>query len=94
MYLSNIFVTALAATTTVQAFDITQEAHSAAANTKRSLASILNLVNSIFHRPSAGKAESCPAVWSEISATLTAQFLADGQCTGMASKLQYSKDVH
>ncbi|KAF2119143.1 heme peroxidase [Lophiotrema nucula] len=27
---------------------------------------------------------SCPAVWSDISTTLTAQFLADGQCTDAA----------
>ncbi|KAF2826499.1 heme peroxidase [Ophiobolus disseminans] len=27
---------------------------------------------------------ACPAVWSEISTTLTAQFLADGQCTDAA----------
>ncbi|KAF1970204.1 heme peroxidase [Bimuria novae-zelandiae CBS 107.79] len=30
------------------------------------------------------KQEACPAVWSEISATLTQQFLADGQCTDAA----------
>jgi len=80
MYLSNIFVTALAATTTVHAFDITKEANSVSAHTKRTWMSVLNLVNSMFNRP--GQSAACPAVWSEISTALTAQFLADGQCTG------------
>ncbi|KAH7411772.1 heme peroxidase [Phaeosphaeria sp. MPI-PUGE-AT-0046c] len=31
-----------------------------------------------------GEEASCPAVWSEISTALTAQFLADGQCTDAA----------
>jgi hypothetical protein len=80
MYLSNVFITALAATSTIHAFDITEEAHTIAVHTKRSLTSVLNLVNSMFNRP--GQPVACPAVWNEISTALTAQFLADGQCTG------------
>lgn len=78
MYLSNLLVTGLAATTTVRAFDITEGAYTMALSTKRSVANILNLVNTMFNKQS----EACPAVWTEISTQLTAQFLADGQCTG------------
>ncbi|KAH8717007.1 heme peroxidase [Phaeosphaeriaceae sp. PMI808] len=60
MYTTHIFVTALAASNTAQAFNFAEEAHSA------------------------NPAASCPAVWGEISTALTAQFLADGQCTDAA----------
>lgn len=81
MYLSNLFITALAATSTIHAFDITEEAQNVAGHTKRSFMSALNLVNSMFNIRQ-GQSAACPAVWTEISATLTAQFLADGECTG------------
>lgn len=80
MYFSHVFVTAIAATSTAQAFNIAEEAQSAAVNTKRTIGTILNLVGSLFNKQS----NTCPSVWSEISTTLTAQFLADGQCTDAA----------
>lgn len=75
MYISNTFVTILAAASTAQAFQFSdvQEAASSAAVEARSL------LSAIFNRQSA-----CPAVWKEISTTLTAQFLGDGECTDAA----------
>jgi hypothetical protein len=80
MYISSVFLTALATTATVQAFNLGEETRSAAVHTKRSFDNILNLVSGMFTR----QTQSCPAVWREISTTLTSQFLADGQCTDAA----------
>jgi hypothetical protein len=80
MYISPLLVTALVATSTTQAFDIAEGAHSAVTHTKRTVGTIMNWVNGMIGRNS----NTCPAVWSEISTTLTAQFLADGQCTDAA----------
>lgn len=80
MYIRSIFITALAATSTTQAFNLVEEASSAADYSKRAFGSVVKRVNGIFSRGT----ESCPAVWSDISTALTAQFLADGQCTDAA----------
>lgn len=83
MYFSTPLVAILAAASTAEAFDVSSEVTTAASNGKRSLGKIIQTVNtavsSLFQRQG-----SCPAVWSEISTTLTAQFLADGQCTDAA----------
>ncbi|PSN60262.1 heme peroxidase [Corynespora cassiicola Philippines] len=58
MYISNLFVSLLAASSTATA---------------------LQFSHNLF-----GRQGTCPPVWKEISTTLTAQFLADGQCTDAA----------
>lgn len=79
MYFSTPFVTILVAST-AQAFQFS-DVTDAASNLKRGLLSgLLNGINEIFQTQST----ACPAVWSEISSTLTQQFLADGQCTDAA----------
>jgi hypothetical protein len=70
MYISS-FVTVLAAASIAQALQLS-DITSVASNVKRS-------VNGFIARQ-----QSCPAVWSEISTTLTGQYLADGQCTDAA----------
>lgn len=85
MYVSHIFVTALAASSTAQAFNVADEAHSAAIQTKRTVRTMLSWLTNMLTNNGAKKEEAtCPAVWSEISTALTAQFLADGQCTDAA----------
>ncbi|KAF2878458.1 heme peroxidase [Massariosphaeria phaeospora] len=83
MYISNSFIAILAATTTTQAFQfstVTSGVGSRVSQTKRALSSLVgNLL-----QPQKSEQKSCPAVWSEISTALTAQFLADGQCTDAA----------
>ncbi|KAF3034768.1 hypothetical protein E8E12_000863 [Didymella heteroderae] len=82
MYISNIFVTALAATSTAQAFNVRDEAHKAGEVSKRAFGNIFGMLNGFLgiNKQSA----ECPAVWTQISAQLTEQFLADGQCTDAA----------
>lgn len=82
MYISNIFVTALAATSTAQAFDIRDEIHNAGVVSKRTFGNIFGMLSGLL----GGNKQSaqCPAVWTQISAQLTEQFLADGQCTDAA----------
>jgi hypothetical protein len=82
MYISNILVTALAATSTAQAFNIQEEAHNAGEVSKRTLGKILGALTGFLGLNK--ESETCPAVWSQISTQLTAQFLADGQCTDAA----------
>ncbi|KAF1844860.1 class II peroxidase [Cucurbitaria berberidis CBS 394.84] len=79
MYIRSIFVTTLAATSTARALNLAEGANSAAGSSKRALGSVVNWTRGIFNRQT-----TCPAVWSEISTNLTAQFLADGQCTDAA----------
>ena len=80
MYIRAVIVTALAATSTTQAFSLPKEARSAAEASKRALGNVLDRTKDIFTRQS----KTCPTVWSDISTALTAQFLADGQCTDAA----------
>lgn len=91
MYIRNTLITGLAAASTVQAwanFTIREEdfAISApepvSAPPKRALRSIVNLVSNFFNTNQ--EEAECPAVWFDISSTLTQQFLADGQCTDAA----------
>lgn len=86
MYVSHIFITALAASNTAQAFNVAEEANSAAIHTKRTISNMFGWLNNMLRNSPFQKAEesSCPAVWSEISTILTGQFLADGQCTDAA----------
>lgn len=77
MYTSTLFLTLLATASTAQAFvlsDITS-------NGKRTLA---KMADTLHDAASSLMPRTCPAVWSEISTTLTAQFLANGQCTDAA----------
>jgi hypothetical protein len=85
MYVSHVFVTALAASSTAQGFNIADEAQSAVIHTKRTVRTMLSWLTNMMSNNGPKKEEgTCPAVWSEISTTLTAQFLADGQCTDAA----------
>lgn len=79
MYIRSILVTALAAVSTIQALIQLEEAHSAPNHPRRALGTVVKRIKNIFSRET-----TCPAVWSEISTTLTAQYLADGQCTDAA----------
>ena len=81
MYIRSIVITALAATTTTHAFNVAEEARFAATHSKRTIDTLVGWTRGIFNPQPAA---SCPAVWSQISTTLTAQFLADGQCTDAA----------
>lgn len=77
-----MFITAIAATTTTQAFSIREEAHNAGEISKRTLGRIFGTLSGLLGINKAS--EQCPAVWTQISAQLTEQFLADGQCTDAA----------
>lgn len=78
MYIFPTFITALAAASTVQAIQFS-DVTTSASNAKRGLLSIL--LGPIFKKQ---QGEACPAVWTEISSTLTQQFLANGECTDAA----------
>jgi hypothetical protein len=90
MYIRNILISGFAAASTVQAYSnytIREEdwtvAPPAPVQEKRTLGKILGLVGGLFggnNQP----AQECPAVWTQISSTLTQQFLGDGQCTDAA----------
>jgi hypothetical protein len=82
MYISNVFVTALAAAGTAQAFDIKEEAHNAGELSKRMFGNIFGMLDGFLGNNK--QSAECPAVWTQISAQLTEQFLADGQCTDAA----------
>lgn len=88
MHISHVFVTTLAATSTAQAFNIAYEANSATVHTKRAVRTMLSWLGDTLKGVNNGGANTdaatCPPVWSEISTALTAQFLADGQCTDAA----------
>ncbi|KAF2855130.1 class II peroxidase [Plenodomus tracheiphilus IPT5] len=83
MYISNIFLTALTVISTVQAANpsLAEDPLPVADSSKRTLTSLLNWARSILPR---NEPASCPPVWTNISTTLTEQFLADGQCTDAA----------
>lgn len=87
MYVSHIFLAALAASNTAQAFNIVEDANAATTHTKRGIANIFGWFSNMLRNTPFQKQEQeseCPAVWSEISTILTAQFLSDGQCTDAA----------
>lgn len=90
MYIRNVLVSGLAAASTVQAYSnytIREEdwtvASPAPVQEKRTLGKILGLFGSLFGG-NKEPAQECPAVWTQISSTLTQQFLGDGQCTDAA----------
>lgn len=78
-----MLVTVLAATSTAQAFSLKEEAHNAGAVSKRALGNVFSTLSGLLGINKQSSA-TCPAVWSQISTQLTAQFLADGQCTDAA----------
>jgi hypothetical protein len=105
MYISQVFVTALAAISTAQACHFATEAQLAAwntttdtphafhhtdkerrsaPNTKRAVRNLFSWISDMFNKKPAAATSTCPAVWNEISTALTAQFLADGECTDAA----------
>lgn len=81
MYISHVLVAALGATSTAHAFDLAEETHTAVQHSKRFFGDLLGWISNPF---SAKSELTCPPVWNEISTTLTAQFLADGECTDAA----------
>lgn len=93
MYISTTYIVALlAATNTAQAFEYTSLNSTPAFTSasvspppakRRASGSVLNgILGALgFGNQPQG---SCPPVWNEISATLTGQFLANGQCTDAA----------
>jgi hypothetical protein len=89
MYIRNILLSSLAAAGTAQAYanyTIREEDFPTpvpAPVEKRLLGKVLGLVGDILGI-NKGSTEACPAVWTQISSTLTEQFLADGQCTDAA----------
>ena len=81
MYTIISLVTLLYLASIAQTFEL-PSIKSATANTRRALNELANVVGSaVSLQP---RTKSCPPVWSEISTTLTEQFLADGQCTDAA----------
>ncbi|ORY07135.1 heme peroxidase [Clohesyomyces aquaticus] len=75
LFIMYISVTVLAAATAAQALQFS-DLTSAASDLKRSVS---NAAASLLKR-----GDSCPAVWSDVSDTLTEEFLADGSCTDNA----------
>ncbi|OSS47927.1 hypothetical protein B5807_06404 [Epicoccum nigrum] len=88
MYFSSIFITALAATSTASASNITytEEVDNAIEVSKRffGIGKIFEGITSMLGVGAKTTEAECPAVWTQISAQLTEQFLADGQCTDAA----------
>lgn len=82
MYITPLFVASLAASTTAQStVNVIAESQSAASHARRTINGLLHWAKSVIPRATSA---TCPSVWNEISTTLTAQFLADGQCTDAA----------
>lgn len=88
MYFSSIIITALAASSTATASNITytEELGSTVEVSKRffGIGKILGGITSMLGIGSKTSEAECPAVWTQISSQLTEQFLADGQCTDAA----------
>lgn len=88
MYFSSIFITALAASSTASASNITytEEMDSTVEVSKRSfgIGKIFGGLSGMLGFGSTTSEAECPAVWTQISSQLTEQFLADGQCTDAA----------
>ena len=81
MYLSTSFITILAAASSAQALQLS-DVQSTASEAKHVVRGLLSgLINKLVTPKSTG---TCPPVWNEISTTLTAQFLGDGECTDAA----------
>jgi hypothetical protein len=54
-------------------------------HSKRDVRGMLSWLSGMLNKNGVNKEEeTCPPVWNEISTALTAQFLADGQCTDAA----------
>ncbi|KAG9384687.1 Peroxidase 40 [Pyrenophora tritici-repentis] len=96
MYIRNVLIAGFAAASTVEAYGnstireeqkIWDVAHLGAPKGKRFLDDIFNMVGGILGGSGGGGDDDepqCPEVWSQISKTLTEQFLGDGQCTDAA----------
>lgn len=92
MYIRNVIVSGLMAASTAQAYindTVTGEetpwivADVAPVVQKRQFLNVFSLLNNIFGANTQDTAE-CPAIWTQISATLTQQFSANGECTDAA----------
>ncbi|KAF1833166.1 peroxidase 40 precursor [Decorospora gaudefroyi] len=93
MYIRNMLLSGLAAASTAQAYanytireeDFPAPTPAPAPTTpKRTLSRIFGLVGDLLGINKDNDTPACPAIWTEISTTLTEQFLADGQCTDAA----------
>lgn len=81
MYISTSFIAILAAASTAHASH-PSGISTTASNVKRGI--FADFLGSLFKSQAQTQSVECPAVWTEISSTLTEQFLADGQCTDAA----------
>ena len=99
MYIRNILIAGFAAASTVEAYGnstireeqkIWEVGHLGAPKGKRFLGGAFDLVGGILGGFGFGgggddeDAPQCPDIWTQISKTLTQQFLGDGQCTDAA----------
>lgn len=75
MYISTSLITLVVAASTTQAFQFA-DVKAVASDVTRSVS---DTASSLFT-----KRQGCPAVWTEISTALTAQFLGNGECTDAA----------
>ncbi|EUC38486.1 hypothetical protein COCVIDRAFT_85161 [Bipolaris victoriae FI3] len=93
MYIRNILISGLAAASTVQAYNndtFGEDEKWIVADPppvqKRQFINIFGLLSNIFGGGGGNKDDpsECPAIWTQISATLTQQFSANGECTDAA----------
>lgn len=85
MYINTLVLAVLVPLNTVQAFNLTSTTpppQHTPNSSHQTATTLLTWARSKL--PSTTKRTSCPPVWSTISTALTAQFLADGQCTDAA----------
>lgn len=82
MFIQNVLVSALVATSVTQASKTDVKGQNRIYTYKRSIAGLLDWATGLLG--GSRREETCPAIWNEISTTLTEQFLADGQCTDAA----------
>lgn len=92
MYIRNVLLSGLVAASTAQAYSnstFSEEetpwivADVAPIIQKRQIFNIFGLLNNLFGTNTQDTAQ-CPPIWSQISATLTEQFSANGECTDAA----------
>lgn len=96
MYIRNILVSGLAAASTVQAYNNDTYGEdekwivAEPAPVQKRQFNVFGLLSSIFGGGGGGGGgnkddpSECPAIWTQISATLTQQFSANGECTDAA----------
>lgn len=93
MYIRNILISGLAAASTVQAYNndtFGEDEKWIVADPppvqKRQFINVFGLLSNIFGGGGGNNDDpsECPAIWTQISATLTQQFSANGECTDAA----------